>query len=129
MLNEKELKKKYKPPVKLDKIGKKEWFRVWAVLEKENKAEVNDPFVVELIAHSYQVYTQLDKLASEDGFIVEYTNKAGATNPTKHPAISELPKYAAVMMKGLSELGLTGASRKKLQEQMGKGPDDGFDDF
>lgn len=60
---------------------------------------------------------------------MEHTNKANATNLTKHPLISEIPKYLQQIRQYLGELGLTGASRKKLQEELTGDSDDDFDDF
>ena len=47
---------------------------------------------------------------------MEHTNKANATNLTKHPLISEIPKYLQQIRQYLGELGLTGASRKNFRK-------------
>lgn len=123
-----ELKNKYKPPTRLKKVGKDIWYRVWSVLEMEGKAESNDPIAVEMIAYSYQLYDEITKEIKKDGLTIEYTNKAKETNKNKHPLLSELPKVMDQLRKYLCELGLTGASRKRLQEQL-KNEEDDFNDF
>jgi P27 family predicted phage terminase small subunit len=128
-MEENELKLKYKPPSHLKKLGKETWFRVWSILEDEEKAEQNDPIAVEMIAYNYQLYNEIVKDIKKDGLTIEYTNKAKETNKTKHPLLSELPKTMDQLRKYLGELGLTGASRKRLQEKLSTGPDDGFDNF
>jgi P27 family predicted phage terminase small subunit len=126
---ENSLKDKYKPPTRLKKIGKETWFRIWSILEEEGKADSNDPIAVEMIAYNYQLYDEIVKSIKKDGLVLEYTNKANATNKNKHPLLSELPKIMDQLRKYLGELGLTGASRKKLQEKLMNNDDDDFDDF
>lgn len=125
----KAIAEKYQPPSKLKKVGKETWYRVWQILEDEGKAELNDPIAVEMIAFSYQVYEEIAKEIKRDGLTVEYTNKAKETNKSKHPLLSELPKFMDQLRRYLGELGLTGASRKRLQEQLNNGANDDFDDF
>ncbi|EOA3902526.1 phage terminase small subunit P27 family [Bacillus cytotoxicus] len=124
-----DFKIKYKPPTNLKKIGKDTWFRIWRILETEGKADINDPIAIEMIAYSYQMYKEMAAQIKKDGLTMDYTNKAGATNRTKHTLIPELPKYMQQTRQYLGELGLTGASRKKLQEELVKEVDDGFDDY
>ncbi|MDX5901119.1 P27 family phage terminase small subunit, partial [Bacillus cereus group sp. BfR-BA-00707] len=52
-----------------------------------------------------------------------------ATNLTKHTLIPEIPKYLQQIRQYLGELGLTGASRKKLQEELTGDSDDDYDNF
>lgn len=118
-----------KPPTHLKKIGKDTWHRIWRILDEEGKAESNDPIAVEVIAYSYQMYREMAALIKKDGLTAEYTNKAGATNIMKHTLIPELPKYMQQIRQYLGELGLTGASRKKLQEDLTGDTDDEFKDF
>jgi P27 family predicted phage terminase small subunit len=120
---------RYKPPSKLKKVGKDIWYRVWKILEEEGKAEINDPIAIEMIAYCYQVYDEIAKAIKKDGLTIKYTNKAKETNKNKHPLLSELPKLMDQLRKYLGELGLTGASRKRLQEQLKNGDTDDFDDF
>lgn len=128
-MNEKELLEKYKPPSQLRKIGKDTWTRIWSILIEEEKAEHNDPIAVEMIAYNYQLYKEIVKSIGKDGLTIEYTNKARETNKTKHPLLSELPKIMDQLRKYLGELGLTGASRKRLQENLLKDTEDEFSNF
>lgn len=127
-MQESELLDKYKPPSHFKKIGKDTWLRIWAILEDEEKADQNDPIAVEMIAYNYQLYNDMVRTIKRDGLTIEYTNKAKETNKLKHPLLSELPKTMDQLRKYLGELGLTGASRKRLQENL-KGSEDDFDDF
>jgi P27 family predicted phage terminase small subunit len=127
-MQESELLDKYKPPTHFKKIGKDTWIRIWTVLEEEEKADQNDPIAVEMIAYNYQLYNDMVRTIKRDGLTINHTNKAKETNKLKHPLLSELPKTMDQLRKYLGELGLTGASRKRLQENL-KGSDDDFDDF
>lgn len=118
-----------KPPNHLKKIGKDTWNRIWGILEEEEKAVQNDPIAVEMIAYNYQLYYEMVKSIKKDGLTIKYTNKAKETNKTKHPLLSELPKTMDQLRKYLGELGLTGASRKRLQENLLKESEDDFDNF
>jgi hypothetical protein len=62
---------------------------------------------------------------AEDDLTIDYTNKAGATNPVKNPLISEAKGLIATKNTLRKSLGLTGAQRKRLGAA-GDG-DDGFD--
>ncbi|MDA2382530.1 phage terminase small subunit P27 family [Bacillus cereus] len=118
-----------KPPTHLKKVGKDTWIRIWSVLEGEGKADINDPIVVEAIAFSYQMFREMAANVKKEGLTMGYTNKAGATNLTKHTLIPEIPKYLQQIRQYLGELGLTGASRKKLQEELTGDSDDDYDNF
>ncbi|MGH0939919.1 phage terminase small subunit P27 family [Bacillus mycoides] len=123
------LKINHKPPSHLKKVGKDTWYRIWSILESEGKANFNDPIAVEMIAYSYQMYKDMAAQIKKDGLTMEYTNKANATNLAKHTLIPEIPKYMQQIRQYLGELGLTGASRKKLQEGLTGETGDDFDTF
>jgi P27 family predicted phage terminase small subunit len=129
IMNEEELLTKHKPPSHLKKIGKDTWKRIWLILEGEEKADQNDPIAVEMIAYNYQLYNEMVKTIKKDGLTIKYTNKAKETNTLKHPLLSELPKTMDQLRKYLGELGLTGASRKRLKENLFNGSEDDFDNF
>ncbi|MGE6718713.1 phage terminase small subunit P27 family [Peribacillus frigoritolerans] len=128
-MEENEILERYKPPTHLKKIGKDTWIRIWSILEKEEKAEHNDPIAVEMVAYNFQLYNEIVKEIKRDGLTIKHTNKAKETNKLKHPLLSELPKTMDQLRKYLGELGLTGASRKRLQENLENGMGDDFDNF
>lgn len=128
-MEENEIIERYKPPTHLKKIGKDTWIRIWSILEKEEKAEHNDPIAVEMVAFNFQLYNEMVKEIKRDGLTINHTNKAKETNKLKHPLLSELPKTMDQLRKYLGELGLTGASRKRLQQTLENGSGDDFDTF
>ncbi|WP_289683759.1 P27 family phage terminase small subunit [Faecalibaculum rodentium] len=59
---------------------------------------------------------------------IPYTNKAGATNISKHPAYLNNLQYGEQILKYLKELGLTPSSAKKLNISLDTESDD-FEEF
>jgi P27 family predicted phage terminase small subunit len=60
------------------------------------------------------MYNEMLKDLKKTGYLVEYTNKAGATNLIKNPLAIEVTKTAQVLNQLLKSLGLTAAQRKTV---------------
>ncbi|WP_304410089.1 P27 family phage terminase small subunit, partial [Faecalibaculum rodentium] len=82
--------------------------------------------VIETLA---MIYEQRDKNLAKweelDNFapVCEYTNKAGATNLSKHPCYLNNLQYHEQILKYTKELGLTPSGAKKLNVSLEKDDD------
>lgn len=101
-------------PKWLCKDGKKEYKRLIAELENTNILTNVDIGVVAICADAYVKMNQANEIIKKEGMLIEYTNKAGATNIIKHPALEVYAKYNDIYKKYLVEIGLSPSSRAKL---------------
>lgn len=101
-------------PKWLCKDGKKEYKRLVAELENTNILTNVDIGVVAICADAYVKMNQANEIIKKEGMLIEYTNKAGATNISKHPALEVYAKYNDIYKKYLVEIGLSPSSRAKL---------------
>lgn len=101
-------------------------------LHKKIKGYLGDNYIksddelIRLYCDSYEFFCRLKQELERTGLLMEYTNKAGATNVVKNPLAIELTKTAQVLNQLLKSLGLTAAQRKKVT---GGDEDDDFDNF
>lgn len=88
--------------------------------------EPSDDQLIDLYLENHKIYTRMKKELKSQDLMMEYTNKAGATNLTKNPLLIEIPKYVTILNHLLKSMGLTPAQRKKVIEER---EEDGFDTF
>lgn len=101
-------------PKWLCKDAKKEYKKLIKEMSNTNVLTNIDIPVVAICADAYVKMQQANKVLLDEGILVEYTNKAGATNLNKHPALEVYAKYNDIYKKYLSEIGLSPSSRAKL---------------
>lgn len=87
----------------------------------------SDDELIDLYCSTRKMYNDMLKDLKKTGYLVEHTNKAGATNLVKNPLAIEVTKTAQVLNQLLKSLGLTAAQRKTVTEG-GEGGDD-FESF
>lgn len=86
----------------------------------------SDEELINLYVETHEFYKRLQKELKKSDLMMEYTNKAGATNYIKNPLSIELTKTVQTLNNLLKSLNLTPAQRKTLKAG---DDDDGFDDF
>lgn len=86
----------------------------------------SDDEIIQLYVETHRFYRRLKKEVDNNDLMMEYTNKAGATNVIKNPMAIELTKTVLVLNNLLKSLGLTPAQRKQLE---GDDDDEDFDNF
>ena len=70
--------------------------------------------VVAIVADAYIKMNQANEILKKEGMLINHTNKAGAENLVKHPALEIYSKYNDIYKKYLVEIGLSPSSRAKL---------------
>ncbi|OYD12570.1 hypothetical protein CHR37_06410 [Bacillus velezensis] len=105
---------KIKCPTWLDKDAKKEWKRVVKDLIALNLMSNLDSVALAVYCDAYSNYLKASKAIQENGTTIEYTNATGNTNTVVSPHVQVQTKYAEVIRKQSSELGLTISSRLRL---------------
>jgi P27 family predicted phage terminase small subunit len=73
----------------------------------------SDDQLIDLYCKQRKLYEDMLSELRKEGFTVEYTNKAGATNVVKNPLAIEVTKSAQVLTTILKSLGLTPSQRKE----------------
>jgi len=91
------------------------------------KYNASDDQLIEIYIDAHRFYRRLKKEVDQKDLMMEYTNKAGATNVIKNPLTIELTKQYQVLNNLLKSLGLTPAQRKNLD--LGGEDADDFDEF
>jgi P27 family predicted phage terminase small subunit len=113
-----------KPPSWLNSEAKREWKRILPLLIESGLLTHIDTSTLELYCQAFGNWKECEKLISKEGYTVEYTNKAGATNKSTHPAVLNGQKYAVLSKQYIEQLGLSPKSRSKLTVNTGKKDDD-----
>lgn len=73
----------------------------------------SDDILINLYIETFEFYCRLrDELKNSD-LMMEYTNKAGASNIVKNPLSIELTKTVQTLNNLLKSMGLTAAQRKR----------------
>ncbi len=109
--------RKSKEQLALARIGKKAKERIENYLHDGHVLQSSDVELINLYAETYQFYWQLKKELDGKQLLMEYTNKAGATNLIKNPLAIELTKTVQVLNNLLRSLGLTPAQRKEFADK------------
>jgi P27 family predicted phage terminase small subunit len=73
-----------------------------------------DVFTVTIVAEALGKMEQCSEILNVEGILVEYTNKAGATNVDSHKAVGIYQKYSQIFNTFASKIGLSPADRSKL---------------
>jgi len=76
--------------------------------------EESDKELIDLYCDTHEFYQRLRDEIKESDLMMEYTNKAGATNYIKNPLSIELTKTVQTLNNLLKSLGLTPAQRKRV---------------
>ena len=91
--------------------------------------ETSDDELINIYCDTYAFFCRLrDELEKQD-LMMEYTNKAGATNYVKNPLAIELTKTVQTLNNLLKSLGLTAAQRKEAVGGGKDGEENEKDDF
>jgi len=90
-----------------------------------DRYEESDEELINLYCETHDFYCRLRDEVKKGDLLMEYTNKAGATNVVKNPLSIELTKTVQTLNNLLKSLGLTPAQRKKVVNN----DEDDFDDF
>lgn len=104
-----------KPPKWLkDSVAKKEWLRLveeYKTLSIISNLDLNN---LGIYCNAYSSYLEVSKKLNKEDYIVEHTNKAGATNCIENPLLKIQKYYSEEIKKYSSLLGLTIDSRLKI---------------
>ncbi|WP_163136870.1 phage terminase small subunit P27 family [Bacillus sp. FSL K6-1560] len=108
-----------KPPSWLDKVGKKEFKRVAALLTEVEIITEADISVLAAYCNAYSQYVSISKIIEEDGIMVHTEGKDKDSNPIKlvgeeHPLLKRQKNYFDQMKSAANDFGLTPSARAKL---------------
>lgn len=97
-----------------DPIAEDEYNRVVEELLKVNIVTNVDSTLLGIYADSYSKYVQATRAMEDEPMVMEYTNKAGATNQVISPYIKIQQQYAQQIMKISTLYGFDPSSRSKI---------------
>ncbi|MCM3190421.1 phage terminase small subunit P27 family [Bacillus subtilis] len=108
-----------KPPSWLDKVGKKEFKRVAALLTEVEIITEADISMLAAYCNAYSQYVSISKIIEEDGIMVHTEGKDKDGNPIKlvgeeHPLLKRQKNYFDQMKSAANDFGLTPSARAKL---------------
>ena len=86
----------------------------------------SDEEIIDLYAETFDFYQKMRDELAESNYLMEYTNKAGATNLVKNPLLIEISKTVQTLNQLLKSMGMTPAQRKAM---VAPGGGDEFDEF
>jgi len=86
----------------------------------------SDEEIIDLYVETYRRYDAMCKELADGKMIMDYTNKAGATNPVKNPLIIEITKHTQQLANLLKSMGLTPSQRETIEAS---GGGDSFENF
>jgi P27 family predicted phage terminase small subunit len=119
-----------KCPSWLDPLAKKEWKRIVNELIELGLLTNLDTTALAIYCDAYSKYLDASKSIQEHGTTVSYTNASGNTNITVSPYVQVQTKYADLIRKCASDLGLTVSSRLKITvPKVEKEPDEFEEEF
>lgn len=101
------------PPSHLCVIGKR-YYKEIVDSMPEGILNYTDSYTVVIVADALAKMQRCITILNDEGMIVEYTNKAGATNADAHKAIGIYQKYSQIFNTFAAKLGLSPADRAKL---------------
>lgn len=117
------MKKRILIPQNLDDIAKKEWKRVLKILEDEgNPLDDKDFKILEGYCVNYSNWIKFEKLAEEVGYLIFSSNGY----PQQHPYCQLAKNSQTQYLNFAKELGLSKASRSKIDKNKGISSTDGF---
>ncbi|WP_339237161.1 phage terminase small subunit P27 family [Bacillus sp. FSL K6-1012] len=108
-----------KPPTWLDKVGKKEFKRVAALLTEVEIITEADISMLAAYCNAYSQYVSISKIIEEDGIMVHTEGKDEDGNQIKlvgeeHPLLKRQKNYFDQMKSAANDFGLTPSARAKL---------------
>lgn len=108
-----------KPPTWLDKVGKKEFKRVAALLTEVEIITEADISMLAAYCNAYSQYVSISKIIEEDGIMGHTEGKDKDGNPIKlvgeeHPLLKRQKNYFDQMKSAANDFGLTPSARAKL---------------
>ncbi|WDI24330.1 phage terminase small subunit P27 family [Bacillus subtilis] len=108
-----------KPPTWLDKVGKKEFKRVAALLAEVEIITEADISMLAAYCNAYSQYVSISKIIEEDGIMVHTEGKDEDGNLIKlvgeeHPLLKRQKNYFDQMKSAANDFGLTPSARAKL---------------
>ncbi|XRJ10979.1 phage terminase small subunit P27 family [Bacillus subtilis] len=108
-----------KPPTWLDKVGKKEFKRVAALLTEVEIITEADISMLAAYCNAYSQYVSISKIIEEDGIMVHTEGKDEDGKPIKlvgeeHPLLKRQKNYFDQMKSAANDFGLTPSARAKL---------------
>jgi P27 family predicted phage terminase small subunit len=86
-----------------------------------------DNYTLAVLADAFEKYINATQQLDGQDLMVEYTNKAGATNTIENPLVRTQIKYAELIKKYSGEFGLSIAARLKLISNHSNEDGDDFD--
>lgn len=111
-----------------NKAAKDEWKRLVEQLKTLKIISNLDLNNLGAYCNAYSWYIEVTKQLKKEPLIINYTNKANATNLIENPLIKIQMKYSDEMRKYASLLGLSIDSRLKLASLKGKKKNDEIND-
>jgi len=93
--------------------------RLIKFLEASGSYAVSDNETIDLYVETYEFYQRMRCDLMSNDLLVEFTNKAGATNLVKNPLAIEITKTVQVLSNLLKSMGLTPSQRKAFDLQKG----------
>ncbi len=104
-----------KAPESLGTIGKKEWKRMYKLIEKECKDFTDkDLTLLEVYCKNYEKWIKSEKFLDENGY--SYICSTGY--PSQYPEVTISNNAQKQMISAMRELGLSPASRSKIIKQV-----------
>ncbi|MEK4088242.1 MULTISPECIES: phage terminase small subunit P27 family [unclassified Bacillus (in: firmicutes)] len=108
-----------KPPTWLDKVGKKEFKRVAALLAEVEIITEADISMLAAYCNAYSQYISISKVIEEDGIMVHTEGEDEEGNLIKligeeHPLLKRQKNYYDQMKSAANDFGLTPSARAKL---------------
>lgn len=104
-----------KAPDSLNGIGKKEWKRMYKLIEKENiDFKEKDLTLLEVYCKNYEKWLKAEKYLDENGY--SYICSTGY--PSQYPEVTISNNAQKQMVSAMRELGFSPASRSKIFKQV-----------
>lgn len=104
-----------KAPESLGTIGKKEWKRMYRLIDKECKDFTDkDLVLLEVYSRNYEKWINAEKYLDENGY--SYICSTGY--PSQYPEVTISNNAQKQMISAMRELGLSPASRSKIIKQV-----------
>lgn len=115
-----------KAPCSLGDKGKKIWQETIKEMNELGIYHSSSLKVLEIYVQQKLLYDEAMAQVNDGNITTEYTNKAGATNIIKHPALAIAEKASDQVLKYANSLGLTPASLRRLNIRL---QEDDADEF
>lgn len=98
------------PPDFLDEYGKREWLRVFALIENNGVVKASDAALLAAYCGAFSDFARLSELSQGKGFVIKAQNGC----PMMSPLFTALSKARNDMARLMSELGFTPVSRSRV---------------